>query len=94
MQRLVEEFEKNSEGDRVAVSEVRARDSFLKASSEVKKKIASGDIEEEIQKTAEDLMNETRKLIASQESLDEEGTTRMWGKISELEAIAFGRNLS
>jgi molecular chaperone DnaK len=94
VRRLVEEFEKNSEGDRVAVSEVRARDSFLKASSEVKKKIASGDIEEEVQKTAEDLMNETRELIASQGSLDEEGTARMWGKISELEAIAFGRNLS
>jgi molecular chaperone DnaK len=87
VRRLVEEFEKNSEGDRVVVSELRARDTFLKASSKVKEKISSGEIDEEARKTAEDLMDQIRDLIASK-NLDE-----VWGKLSQLEMIA-GKNVS
>jgi molecular chaperone DnaK len=75
VRRLVGEFEKNSEGDRVVVSELRARDTFLKASSKVKEKISSGEIDEEARKTAEDLMDQIRDLIASK-NLDE-----VWGKL-------------
>ena len=81
VQALVEEFENNSEGDRVALSELRARDSFLQTSSEVKKKITSGEIDEETQRTAEDLMNEIRNLIALKD------IDKAWEKIESLKKI-------
>ena len=58
VQKLVEEFEKNSEGDRVVLEQYRVRDKFLRVSAEVKKTIYSKNLKGDGKETAKYFMGE------------------------------------
>jgi len=87
VQQLAEEFENNSEGDRVILEQYRVRDNFLRVSAQIKKMIASGELGEEEKKSAEDLINSARDLMRPGEFAADK-IKEAQEKVSQLERIA------
>jgi molecular chaperone DnaK len=87
VQKLVEDFEKNSEGDRVILEQYRVRDNFLRVSAEVKKMIASGKLTDGDRKNAEGLMDELRKFMQTG-VFDSKNIAKAQAKVSRLESVA------
>lgn len=87
VQKLVEDFEKNSEGDRVILEQYRARDNFLRVSSEIKTMTASGELTGSDRDDAEGLIDALRQLMRAG-AFDPEDVPEAQEKVSRLEAIA------
>lgn len=87
VQKLVEDFEKNSEGDRVILEQYRARDNFLRVSSEIKTMTASGELTGSDRNDAEGLIDALRQLMRAG-AFDPEDVPEAQEKVSRLEAIA------